>query len=140
MGASGGTFRLCSAPRGAAEATGIVKHPRAQARRMAPPEAAARGASLRARLARPWAAIPLAALAQVLLALLGWSLLAGGLCGSSDRRDAILLAAWVGPSLLAALLARLVLRASLLSVLLSVAAGLALSFATFLGVVFPVCG
>jgi hypothetical protein len=90
--------------------------------------------------ARPVAAIPLTALAQVALALLGWGLLVGGLCGSSDTKMGTVLAAWLGPALLAFVLGRFGLRASLLSALLGMAAGLALTFATFLGIVFPACG
>ena len=95
---------------------------------------------MRARLARPFAAIPLAAAAQVSLALLGWSIVAGHPCGSSDDRTAWVLAAWVLPAVAAGALAFVGLRARPLVVLAGLVLGLALTFATFLGIVFPACG
>lgn len=107
---------------------------RARSVRSAPP------AALRARLGRPVVALPATAVVQALLALLGWTMLAGSVCGTTDSWNGLLLAAWVLPSAGALAFASLALRARLLVSILGVAAGLALSFAVFLGVVFPLCG
>ena len=92
------------------------------------------------RSARPVVAVPATALALVLLSLLGWSLLAGGVCGSSGAKAATYLAAYAAPALLAGLLGRLVLRAGWGATAAGVAAGLLAAFLVYLGVVFPLCG